>query len=428
MIDIQEYSLLLAITNACNLLCSDCSTLCDKNSSYFISKEDFIKQLKQINKIFPDCDTIDIAGGESLLHPDFIDLCEIAREICPNRDIAFWTNGIVLSRMSIKQLEFLTKELGIIFKTSIYPATINIFEKNKQNFEKINEELVVLGSRLYFHKQLLDKNGKQDIQKLYRDCYHFQKPYQFYIYKNRLYNCCISPYIVEKFNFINLDDFSLDIYAVNSKQEIFDFFDRPLSICSYCHNEQKRICEEAPPWNNLTNSERNVENTLYELYFLNYDEYKNTFHNKKTNNDIIQALKNEDYNKYLKDNGNHDNLIYHYKNRYRDGLIDIIIPFGKEIDSSSLKKLRTFYDLNTEDYINFHFISIDEDNEKNERILYLYFYPLKNDKISTWFYKAYNDEELLDIIFNLTYNPYMYIYSLNQENADNNIIIYKKYE
>lgn len=280
MIVIKEYSLLFAITNACNLLCSDCSTLCDKNSSYFISKEDFIKQLKQINKIFPSGITIDITGGESLLHPNFFEFCEITKKICPDKEIAFWTNGILLNKIPKEQLEYLVKELRIHFKTSIYPATIDIFEKNKKKFEDIGKELEIMGSRLYFHKQVLDRTGKQNIEKLYNTCYHFREPYQFYIYKNRIYNCCISPYIVEKFNLIkNLDDFSLDIYKTNSEQEIFNFFNKPLSICSYCHNEQKQRHGEAPPWNNSTNLNRDVDKTLYDLYISDYEEYKNIFHN-----------------------------------------------------------------------------------------------------------------------------------------------------
>ena len=362
MIVIKEYSLLFAITNACNLLCSDCSTLCDKNSSYFISKEDFIKQLKQINKIFPSDITIDITGGESLLHPNFFEFCEIARKICPDKEIVFWTNGILLNKIPNEQLEYLTKELKIHFLTSIYPATIDIFEKNKKKFENIDEELLIMGSRLYFHKQIHDRDGKQNIEERYKICYHFHEPYQFYIYKNRIYNCCVAPYIVEKFNFTKLDDFSLDIYKTESEQEVLNFFNRPLSICSYCHNDQKQRHEEAPPWNNSTNLDRDIDNTLYNLYISNYEEYKNIFHNEKTNNDIIYALKNETYNEYLDGHGNYEHLIYHYKNRYKDGLIDIIIPFGKDIDLFLLKKICNFYNTNEFKQINFHFISQDENN------------------------------------------------------------------
>lgn len=287
-----------------------------------------------------------------------------------------------------------------------------------QTLKEIEENLTILGSRIYFHKQIIDETGTQNHYDAYKNCFHFKYPYQFYIYKNRIYNCCQAPYIAEKIKLKNLNNFSLNIYDILTENEVLNFFNKPLEICKYCGNENFK--EETVPWNNSQKIKKNFTQSLQNLYLFNYDQYKYIYHDVNINNCIKKALNNDLYNKYLLD-GNKENIVYHYKNRLKKGIIDIIILFDDKIDINLLQQLYNFYIKNKKQFINFHFISYIINNTENEIKLYDLFYPFTNDNISSWFYKINNNKQLIDIINNLTYSPYIYVYSLKNKNKDKNI-------
>ena len=101
----MNFSFLILITNYCNLNCTNCAWLCNnknKKDLWSISKEDFIKSLKILKEKLPNLETIDITGGETLIHPNFLELCNILTEYLPNKHYNIWTNGILLDKFSDK--------------------------------------------------------------------------------------------------------------------------------------------------------------------------------------------------------------------------------------------------------------------------------------------------------------------------------------
>lgn len=415
----MNYCLFLVITTACNLLCHECSTLCDKKSQWFIKKEDFIRQLEIIKKIFIGVDTVEIIGGEALLHPNFFEFCDLAHKICPNKFFKVWTNGILLNTISNEKIKELYNK-NIIFTVSIYPNLIDNFEQQEKRFKENNVELQILGSRIYFFKNILDKEGTQDIKKQYNNCYSFQEQnYRFFIYKNRIYNCCISPYIKDYLKLSDNNQYSLDIYKINNEKEVINFFKKPLEICSYCGNEKICPIEENVPWTNNLDFKEDYYISLKDLYLNDYEKYSKIYHNKKTNSIIINALKNKTYFKNLNNIGNHEDISYHYLNRFINGKLDIIILFSSEIDDIKLINLINFININKiKNFINIHFISLNS-NKKIEKYIYETFIPFQNNYISFWFYKIKNIDNLSNIINNFCYGKYLYIYELTNKKIDN---------
>ncbi|MBE6148100.1 MAG: radical SAM protein [Firmicutes bacterium] len=126
----SKYSFLVIINTKCNLNCTGCSVLCStKNEGWSISKEEFENNIKILKEKLPNLRTIDITGGETLIHPDFMDLMDIL--IKYNNTAAHtqvWTNGLLLDKISDDNLIKLYNN-NIYFQKSLYPIFLEKHEE-----------------------------------------------------------------------------------------------------------------------------------------------------------------------------------------------------------------------------------------------------------------------------------------------------------
>ncbi|MBE6148103.1 MAG: 4Fe-4S cluster-binding domain-containing protein [Firmicutes bacterium] len=103
----MKYSFLIAITNNCNLNCSGCAWMCsniNEENKWFIPKKEFENNLKILKEKLPNLDAIDITGGETLIHPDFMDLMDILISFKEKTSHLVWTNGLLLDKISDEDL------------------------------------------------------------------------------------------------------------------------------------------------------------------------------------------------------------------------------------------------------------------------------------------------------------------------------------
>ena len=119
-----EKDVFFLITTDCNLHCFACGYGCQKGENpWYITKEDFkntLLKLKQSN--IDNCKkfSINITGGDPLLHPNWLEFALLTREILPDSICFVSTNGLLMHTLSDETLLFCYNK-GIKFGISLYP-------------------------------------------------------------------------------------------------------------------------------------------------------------------------------------------------------------------------------------------------------------------------------------------------------------------
>ena len=138
----------LMATQYCNLNCKGCGALMPlynkSKERKFWEVEQLDKVLKRYSEIFNGEDeylnTIDIVGGEPLLHPNICEFCSTVRKYNPKSKIVIITNGLLLDKMP-KEFYEMVLENDINIALSVYGDDI-YFEKynigyNKENCDEV---------------------------------------------------------------------------------------------------------------------------------------------------------------------------------------------------------------------------------------------------------------------------------------------------
>ncbi|MEK9182973.1 MAG: radical SAM protein [Patescibacteria group bacterium] len=82
----------IEITNACNLICSNCTRFVGHHKKPFFMDLDTVAMAIDSLEGYPH--EIGIMGGEPTLHPQFAEICRLVQEKITNRrQRALWTNG-----------------------------------------------------------------------------------------------------------------------------------------------------------------------------------------------------------------------------------------------------------------------------------------------------------------------------------------------
>lgn len=424
-----EYSFLIILTTKCNLNCTGCSIMCsnENNKQWFINKDDFIKQLHIIKEKLPNLSHIDLTGGETLIHPEFIDLCFEAHKILPHTHFNIWTNGILIDSFSDELIKTLY-ENNFSFQKTLYPKLTDMHEKQKNRFNNLNLELKVSGARVFFNKFNFNLEKKHNPYQQFLQCYHFKQPYQFILYNGKIYNCCMMPHFVEALDIEEHYFDFLDINMLNSEQDLIKLAKSPKKACSYCNISDSSI-EENFPWS-LDHINKNYYLLdLKDLYLYKYKEYEQLYNNSSVLQYLPKFLKNKNNYSFIgSDKGNRAKVVRHYYKKFF-GILDILIIYeNNNIDNlqiNKISKLLKYNNYNTN--INLYFISINN-NLNTEEYIYDLFTPFEHHQnYNTWFYKISSREQLKSFIETYTFSPYFHIISLNNNNDNNNILKKERY-
>lgn len=347
------------IVDHCNLNCAGCNHFCSLAEPFYISLDEFKKQLILVKEKIPSLKWLMLLGGEPTLHPQLLELCQIARTLFPNIIIEILTNGKDLSKIVTKKEQFI--QLNIQFTIARYNIPYN--ESDIKSVCEIGNSSFSWG-RESFVQTLVDITGSQDIkQSFYKYCHHqlpcftlqdykiFECPFAAHIrHFNKKFHTNIP--IIENIDYLDLNTLTLD------KLESFAY--TPKNICKYCKPGENWI------WHLSDGSFNEYTKNMLELYFVDYPKYEQIklLTSQKMNTNVLNFT---DPNFGL-------TIVGDQYTRF-NGKLDIIIPYYL----LTLEQLNNLFNsLMQQTIIENCMIYLISDNSPNEKQVIYQFSSAKN--------------------------------------------------
>lgn len=208
-------------------------------------------------------DCLVLIGGETLLHPDLINLIKLTRKYYPNLPIQIFTNGILLQDENKELLECFKNNYVIIYIS--YYFNIN-YEKIINLLNKYEIARIFVPKPVFFDNLLTEEIKEYpNPLKNYNNCeWH---DLHFILLKNKwIVTPCSSisfgKYLNKKYENLlipNKDYFFIEDYKEDEKWQ-------NISFCKYCNNEFNKR------YNNLEGFKYNSnDDKKYKVWhFINY--------------------------------------------------------------------------------------------------------------------------------------------------------------
>ncbi|MDR2547881.1 MAG: radical SAM protein [Lachnospiraceae bacterium] len=239
------------IVDHCNISCMGCSHFSPIAEERVSSLETVQNDLHRMSELTAgNVDEIHILGGEPLLHPDLEDILITAREVFPHTVISIISNGVRLLQQE-ERFWNVCRNNQITVEVTKYPINLDYGDimktiENKDIAFKFHSYTGKATKTLY--KMPLDIEGSQDIELSFSSCTLANR--WIALMDGKMYTCQIAPNIHhfnKKFGTnMNLDNEDyIDIYKVESIDEILSFLSTPKPFCKYCKTTE---VINALPW------------------------------------------------------------------------------------------------------------------------------------------------------------------------------------
>lgn len=236
----------------CNLNCAYCGHFSPLADEEFLDIEEYTRDCRRLSFLFNgQARTINLLGGEPLLHKDIIKFMQVTRECFPHTKgdvrnsagISIVTNGLLLPKMGDDFWQAVRKyEVGI--RITKYPINFD-YDAVKLLCDKMGAANVFTNDTdasgnaktKVMDKFTLDIDGRQSYTSSFLSCdntgCHTLK-------HGKLYVCpaAAHAHIIKKH--FNLDielspDNGIDIYKAKDDYEIMERLTRPIPFCRYCN-------------------------------------------------------------------------------------------------------------------------------------------------------------------------------------------------
>lgn len=239
---------LYEIVHHCNLKCRGCDHCSPIANEEYVELKTYKKDIEKMKKIFHQINSFAIMGGEPLLHQKIVDIMKMSRKILKETNIFIYTNGINLLNQSPIFWETCKKYKIFIVITKY---KINIDHKKIFKIAKeYNVNIFFEGNRekKYFSKIKFNLDGNENIISSHNDCYQGKVCHQ--LENGILYKCTIIPasrHFNSYFNknmIVSKED-GLNIHKRLKKEEIIEYFEKPVPFCKYCDMSER---EENKEW------------------------------------------------------------------------------------------------------------------------------------------------------------------------------------
>lgn len=238
----------ISLADHCNLSCQMCDHFSQLSEESFADVAIFERDIKRMGELFGhQCGPITLLGGEPTLHKDLIKCIKIVRKEFPDAVLGILTNGVLLLEWENSpngNLWEACKEYDVRIEVTVYPIKLD-FEAIEAKAKEYDVDLIMSSNihaeELSMIKKISDKHTmdlKGEVPKLYFiNCLYFNK---FNVLKDgRLYMCPIAAHIDILNNRFNTDfelreEDSLDIFAINSWEDIANWTTNYIPFCRYC--------------------------------------------------------------------------------------------------------------------------------------------------------------------------------------------------
>ncbi|MDR2391226.1 MAG: radical SAM protein, partial [Planctomycetota bacterium] len=227
----QIWSLDIHVADHCNLRCKACGHFsCLADGEVFHDAETVEKSLERLADLVPNICNLHILGGEPLLHPELPEIVAVARRQYPLANMTMATNGILLTRMSLR-LRSSLKNNQVKVIVSLYPPL----------FERVDELAAWLGSEgLPFRINRIDSFERRilprpifDKRRMFAKCGH-----KMCLRGSRVGYCVMAlftDYYNRRFGPGRLpEDPGVDVFAHAGGKSFLAALNRPLELCRQC--------------------------------------------------------------------------------------------------------------------------------------------------------------------------------------------------
>jgi MoaA/NifB/PqqE/SkfB family radical SAM enzyme len=231
------------LADHCNLKCKGCEHFSPLVEEKFLDIDTFDQDCSRLAELTKGkLEDIALLGGEPLLHPQLIEFLDIARKYFNTARLWIVTNGILLKKQSEIFWQS-CKRNNVEINITIYPLHID-YDEIRRLAEKYDILLTFggdLGVKPDWVQRPIDIYGKQSIEDSWKRCY--QANHCIQLVAGKLYPCARIAYIQYFNRYFNqnlqvTESDYIDIYQINSIEEILNFLCKPVPFCRYCNLKQ----------------------------------------------------------------------------------------------------------------------------------------------------------------------------------------------
>lgn len=242
----DKLRLVIHLADHCNLNCKGCdnfSPLADVKFNLLEIMEKDWKRIYDLTDKGKKIEKVELQGGEPLLRRDLLEIIGIAGKYFGCSDLSITTNGILLAKQPDQFWET-CKNNNVKVTITKYPISLPLAEI-EETAKKHGTLLQYYGDTgtvvKTLHKIPLNLQGNENHRKSFELCYKSNTC--IYLNEGKIYTCGTIPYI-KYFNKyfgtaleVSEKDY-IDIYAVKSIEEVFDFLCEPMPFCRYCNTKK----------------------------------------------------------------------------------------------------------------------------------------------------------------------------------------------
>jgi organic radical activating enzyme len=263
------------ITQVCNLSCAGCTNYSDLEHKGYVRWEDGKQQLESwLERL--DIPDFGIMGGEPLINPQWRRWVYGVRELMPNSQIRFTTNGLLLRKYP-DIIDEMTEVGNVVFKITAHTADADDFIEHAlstHSFEQVNEYGIKRwrgANNIRFQVNRPDR-----FVKTFRGTYETMRPHHNnpelafdnccqqtcpLLYNGRIYKCSTAGLlkdILERFDNLTTEWKPYLHDGIGTESSITDI---EMFIENFGHPAQ--ICGQCPTAMDMSSNIVHIENVLY---------------------------------------------------------------------------------------------------------------------------------------------------------------------
>lgn len=223
----------------CNLNCRGCDNFSSIAEPTLLDLDILERDMKRLSELCGGvAKHIHLLGGEPLLHPDIQRAMRISRAYFPTAEIDVYTNGILLNQQT-EDFWNTCKEQKVNIMVTKYPVNIDYETAERKAMDKGINFTYCNGREdvKKMFRMTMDTEGLQDELDSFLKCHRANQCIT--LKSGKMYTCTVIPNIEhynKRFNenlVVTPRDY-VDIYEVDSFEQMMEKLAKPTSFCRYC--------------------------------------------------------------------------------------------------------------------------------------------------------------------------------------------------